>query len=99
MRLRVAPGGRAENLFDNLDIDKQDALDKFLRGRGDCGSALRPRFPNHNTLFAIPDRAAKSGVDRHEIARADVPVRVEACDRCPSSPPDESVRLADRTGS
>ena len=66
---------------DNSDNDKQNALGKLLSRTADCGSALRQRFPNRDTLVAIPDRAERFVVAQHAIALANAPAHVAMCAR------------------
>jgi hypothetical protein len=86
MRSRVEPGGRAEIPVCNSDNDKHSATDKLWSRTADCDNALRPRFPNRDTLGATLVRAARFGVGQLEIARADAPAHAAASDRSRLSP-------------
>ena len=81
MRRRVARAARVENRGGSRDIDKQNVPDEFLRGRGDCDSALRRRFRDRGKRRAIPRRAARFVSVPLGIARANAPTRDEGSDQ------------------
>ena len=91
-RPRAGRGALAEISAGNSGSDKQNEPSALLSRKGDCDNGLRRRSPNRGRHRAIHCHAERFGVARLEIARANAPARVEACDRSRQPP----VRLGHR---
>jgi len=79
--LRAECAARAESFLYNSGNDKRSAAENFSTRTADCDNAIRPRFLNHDKLVAIRFRAARFGVGRLAIARANAPARAEGSDQ------------------
>lgn len=80
-RLHGAHGGLAETLDDNSDSDRRTARRKFARGREDCDSASRRRFPSLHKPAAIRRHEVESSAGQRETGREYAPAHAAKSDR------------------